>query len=1123
MKPMKSVFDWFGIGAWIAAAICAFAAPVSAAHDQASREVLQREIVVGSELDYPPYALVTKDGEADGFSVDLMKAVCETMGLKVHFRTGPWSEMRSALEKGEIDALPLVSYSKEREAVFDFTFPHTVAYGVAFRRNGGKDVKNTNDLRDKTIVVMRSDAAHDWLVRNDISNSLILTETVDESLRLLASGKGDFALVPRLVGLITAKDLNLDTIEPTELLIDAYGRGYGFAVKEGNAELLHVLNEGLSIIERDGTYGRIYDKWFATVDPRGVPTETVVRYALFGLLAIAVVGGMVVAWIAVLRKTVRKVTEDLQKANDGLETQVTARTRELKDRNFILDAVIEGSQDAIFVKDHDGRFLHVNGVIAQNFGMAPDEFLGKDDTYIFPPALAAETMARDRAVLETGKVIEVEEVIPIKGEKRIFHVYKIPYRSDEGNIIGVIGIVRDITDHRRSEAEAKQHHEETEGLLGAARAVLECHRFTDAARRIFDASRAVTGAESGYVALLSEDGEENEVLFLEAGNLPCNVDPDLPMPIRGLRAEAYASGKVVFDNDFMNSEWIEFLPAGHVEMRNVLFAPLVIDGKVVGIMGLANKPTDFTKNDARIAGAFGNLAAIALSRVRSEDTLRQSDAHLRSIMDNAPVAIFLKDLHGRILAANKTHLERRGVTVEQVVNRTSYDYTVKPIADEITSQERSVMEARKPRTFEVTRKLPIGDRDLMVVRFPIIAGDGAVIGVGGISIDVTDHSVMERKLIQAQKMEVVGQLTGGVAHDFNNLLQVIETNLELARTEIARGGTANDLLEGALHAGRRGAKLTHQLLAFSRKQTLRPARIDFGPMIDGLRTMLSRTLGEDIALETVVADNTHAVEVDENGLMNALLNLAINSKAAMPDGGRLMIAVRNRWFEHGIALESDRLAAGDYVEIAVTDTGTGMSEETAQHAFEPFFTTKEVGLGSGLGLSMVYGFTRQSGGNVTIESELGVGTTVRMVLPAIGGQAMVAAGADVIEKIHGHTAKVLLVEDDEDVRSAAVRLLASFGCDVIEAESAAPALEILKGDGLIDLLFSDVVLPGGKNGFELATEAMRLQPNLKVILASGYPEAAWRKTIETDFFLLAKPYTKPTLSDALRKVLYNCG
>ena len=663
-------------------------------------------------------------------------------------------------------------------------------------------------------------------------------------------------------------------------------------------------------------------------------------------------------------------------------------------------------------------------------------------------------------------------------------------------------------------------------MLDAARAVLECHRFQDAARRIFDACRAVTGAVSGYVALLSDDGEENEVLFLEAGDLPCDVDPDLPMPIRGLRAEAYVSGKVVFENDFMNSAWIEFLPAEHVEMRNVLFAPLIIDGRVVGIMGLANKPEDFTEDDARIAGAFGNLAAIALSRVRSEDALRQSEAHLRSIMDNAPVAIFLKDTYGRILAANKTHLNRRGIKVEQVVNSTTYNYNPKPIADEITTQERMVMKAREPRAFEVTRNLRTGiERDLMVVRFPIIDNDDEVIGVGGISIDVTDRTVMERKLIQAQKMEVIGQLTGGVAHDFNNLLQVIETNLELARTEIARGNAVDDLLEGALRAGRRGAKLTQQLLAFSRKQMLRPERLDLGPTIDGFKTMVSRTLGEDIEIETFISEDVRAVEVDENGLTNALLNLAINSRAAMPDGGRLTIAVRNRWFEHGIALESDRLAAGDYVEIALSDTGTGMSEETVQHAFEPFFTTKDVGEGSGLGLSMVYGFVRQSGGNVTVESKPDVGTTVRIVLPAVDGHKVVAAGKDFVGDVYGHVAKVLLVEDDKDVRSATVRLLASFGCDVVEAESAAPALEILKGDVLIDLLLSDVVLPGGINGFEMATEATRLRPNLKVILASGYPETSWRKTRDADFFLLAKPYSKSTLSDALWTVLNDgvCG
>ncbi|MCR4376795.1 MAG: transporter substrate-binding domain-containing protein [Rhodospirillales bacterium] len=281
--------------------------------DVRGEEPRQRiRIVVGSELDYPPYALVTPDGEADGFSVDLMKAVCAALEIDVTFRVGPWSEVRTALEKGEIDALPLVSYSKEREEVFDFTAPHTITYGVVFKRKKAPDIESPGDLRDKTIIVMQSDAGHDWLLRNDISDQLILTQTVAESLQLLANGKADYALAPHLVGLLTAKELDLSDIEVTGPLLDAYGRGFGFAVKEGNLSLLTNLNEGLSIIKATGEYGRIYDKWFGDIDPKGISTEVLLKYltwiAIGGVVAISVP----LVWSISLKRKVAQQTIELR-------------------------------------------------------------------------------------------------------------------------------------------------------------------------------------------------------------------------------------------------------------------------------------------------------------------------------------------------------------------------------------------------------------------------------------------------------------------------------------------------------------------------------------------------------------------------------------------------------------------------------------------------------------------------------------------------------------------------------------------------------------------------------------------------------------------------------------------
>jgi len=270
------------------------------------------DILVGSELDFPPYALVTKSGHADGFSVDLMKAVCEVMGINVRFRVGPWDEVRAALEDGNVDALPLVSYSAEREKVFDFTTPHTVSYAAIFKRKDSPDIGSLDDLRGTSIITMRSDGTHDWLMRNNISKSYTLTNTMTDALRLLASGQHDYALVPRLVGLIAAKNLGLSNIEVTGPNLDVYGRGFGFAVKDGDVALLAQFNQGLAIIKENGRFDEIYDKWFGLVDPKGPSTETIVRNVAWGASGLLFLMALSLAWSFSLRRKVEARTQSLK-------------------------------------------------------------------------------------------------------------------------------------------------------------------------------------------------------------------------------------------------------------------------------------------------------------------------------------------------------------------------------------------------------------------------------------------------------------------------------------------------------------------------------------------------------------------------------------------------------------------------------------------------------------------------------------------------------------------------------------------------------------------------------------------------------------------------------------------
>jgi signal transduction histidine kinase/CheY-like chemotaxis protein/HAMP domain-containing protein len=387
--------------------------------------------------------------------------------------------------------------------------------------------------------------------------------------------------------------------------------------------------------------------------------------------------------------------------------------------------------------------------------------------------------------------------------------------------------------------------------------------------------------------------------------------------------------------------------------------------------------------------------------------------------------------------------------------------------------------------------------------------------------DITEHKqaiearrLIEEQLHQSQKMEAIGQLTGGVAHDFNNLLMVISGNLELIEDAETDRDHARELAAAARKAASRGANLTAQLLAFSRRQKLTPKPVYASCLIRDFQEVIRQAAGEGCEFRLVADDRVWPCYVDPAQLQTALLNLALNGRDAMPNGGLLEIGLRN------IALEDDAIAgvsAGCYVMISVTDAGCGMTPETLDRAFEPFFTTKEAGRGTGLGLSMVYGFVRQSGGHVTIESAIGIGTMVCLYLPRSAQAPVVETAAAAAQDTPPGSGRVLLVEDDDEVLDVGVTMLTRLGYDVVYARNGVDALRMLKSGMRPDILFSDVVMPGGINGVELAREAERLHEDIKILLASGNAaDVLARHGAVGEFPIIGKPYLRADLARSLQ-------
>ncbi|UFW91728.1 PAS domain S-box protein (plasmid) [Bradyrhizobium barranii] len=381
----------------------------------------------------------------------------------------------------------------------------------------------------------------------------------------------------------------------------------------------------------------------------------------------------------------------------------------------------------------------------------------------------------------------------------------------------------------------------------------------------------------------------------------------------------------------------------------------------------------------------------------------------------------------------------------------------------------------------------------------------------------------EEALRQSQKMEAVGQLTGGVAHDFNNLLQIIMGNLDtLQRNLPSESGRLQRAARKAMTGAQRAATLTQRLLAFSRRQPLDPKPLDVNALVNGLSDMIHRTLGETIDVETVLGAGVWRVEADPAELEAAIINLAVNARDAMTNGGRLTIETSNAHIDEAYVASHTEVVAGQYVAIAVTDTGAGMDSKTVAQAFEPFFTTKAVGKGTGLGLSQVYGFVKQSGGHVKIYSEVGEGTTVKLYLPRLAAQA---AGVEQAESTPnpeaGQEETILVLEDDDEVRAYSVETLRELGYRVIEAHDGPSALRLLERQPRVDLLFTDVVLPGGLTGAQVATQAKTLRPALKVLFTTGYA----RNTIihhgrlDKGVQLIVKPFSFGDLAAKVRDVL----
>jgi PAS domain S-box-containing protein len=722
-----------------------------------------------------------------------------------------------------------------------------------------------------------------------------------------------------------------------------------------------------------------------------------------------------------------------------------------------------------------------------------------------------------------------------------------------------VGVAFDITERKRIEAALREETCALEILNRAGAALAAEHDLGTLVQVVTDAGVEITGAQFGafFYNVLNEAGE-SYTLYALSGADRSHFD-QFPMPRNTavfaptFRGEAVVrSDDILADPRYGRSAPHYGMPNGHLPVRSYLAVPVISrSGAVLGGLFFGHEqPGVFSERSERVMVGLAAEAAIAIDnarlfetaqreleqRRRAEVALRELNATLEeqvaartaerdSMWQVSQDLLAVVGPDGVFRAANPAWTKILGYAGDAVVGQ-HFSVFVHP--DDITSTQAAVAHTSEAVLPAFENRFRRKDGAYRWISWTAAPGGGVIYGVGrDVTAEKEAHAELERaqeQLRQAQKMEAIGQLTGGVAHDFNNLLQVVVGNLEILQRNLPEASPRlKRSADNAMTGAKRAATLTQRLLAFSRRQPLAPKPINVNGLVSGMSELLGRTLGETIQLETVLAGGLWRVEADPNQLENAILNLAVNARDAMPDGGKLTIETANTHFDQVYVAQNAEVQPGQYVVICVSDTGHGMDKQTMARVFEPFFTTKEVGKGTGLGLSMVYGFVKQSGGHVKVYSEVGHGTTVKIYLPRLLGslEADEAAGEPLVpEGTRSET--VLVVEDDDDVRAYSVEVLRELGYRVLEAHDGPSALRLLeRQEGRVDLLFSDVVLPSGLTGPQLVEAARALRPRLKVLFTTGYARNALvhHGRLEVGVDLITKPFSYADLAAKVRDML----